>query len=63
MSSIKRVLNIFSIMREGTGSRLATYLSKPQSGYRTFSPLTKAQWLANLQAGGLILVEGNSRWI
>jgi hypothetical protein len=61
MSVVTRVLNVFSIMREAIGTRLARFLSSSRAGYRTFSPITSAQLLANLQPGDLILVEGNSR--
>jgi hypothetical protein len=43
------------------GAKLAQFLSKPRGHYQTFSTLTKAQLEQNLQAGDLILVEGNSR--
>lgn len=45
MSNIKRVLTIFSVIREAIGRRLASFLPKPRSGYRTLSRLTTAQTL------------------
>ncbi|WP_395344196.1 YiiX/YebB-like N1pC/P60 family cysteine hydrolase [Ningiella sp. W23] len=43
------------------GARLASFLTKPRTGYRSFSTLTAEQLRENLKPGDLILVEGNSR--
>ncbi|MBF7074405.1 lipo-like protein [Glaciecola sp. MH2013] len=43
------------------GAKLAEFLSKPRPHYQTFSTLSKKQLSDNLQAGDLVLVEGNSR--
>lgn len=45
VSNIKRVLTIFSVIREAIERRLASFLPKPRSGYRTLSRLTTAQTL------------------
>jgi hypothetical protein len=52
---------IFTKIRKAIGDRLAIFLSAPRAGYSIFSTLTKAQLVANLKPGDLLLVEGNSR--
>ena len=43
------------------GDKLAAFLTKPNTQYRTFSTLSEGQLRVHLRPGDLILVEGNSR--
>jgi hypothetical protein len=56
-----RSSGFFARIGNAVGDKLAAFLSKPSTQYRTFSTLSEDQLTANLQPGDLILVEGNSR--
>ena len=48
-------------MLDGIGRVIARYLDKPEPGYEPFTPTDPTALQATLQAGDVLLVEGNSR--
>ena len=52
---------MFNRLSEAIGRAIAHYLNRQIKGYQTFSPLTVDELCGSLQAGDVLLVEGNSR--